>query len=64
MTTAIKTKRVAIGWGDKKIKVEYYGDKDDFGKAIWYDEAGNAYELIYARHANRYSLNPYPHYNK
>lgn len=64
MATAIKTKRVAIGWGKEKITVFDYGDKDDFGKAIWYDEAGNAYEMIYARIAKQYSLNPYPHYNK
>lgn len=65
MGTAIKTKKAPILWDRANtITVRYYGDKDDFGKAIWYDKDGNAYELIYARLAKRYSLNPYPHYNR
>lgn len=63
--TAIKTKKAPVLWDNNNKKVvKYYGDKDEFGKAIWYDEDGNAYELIYARRANAYSLNPYPTYNK
>lgn len=65
MTTAIKTKVAPIRWdNNNKVKCFYYGDKDPYNKAIWYDENGNAYELIYARMSNRYSYNPYPAYNK
>lgn len=65
MTSAIKTKKAPIGWDkDNKVTCQYFGDKDEFGKAIWYDENGNAYELIYARLAKAYSFNPYPYYNK
>ena len=65
MATAIKTKKAPIGWDNsKRIVCQYFGDKDAFGKAIWYDENGNAYELIYARISKSYSFNPYPHYNK
>ena len=63
--TAIKTKVVPVEWDkNNKKKVYSFGDKDPFGKALWYDDEGNAYELIYARKANAYSLNPYPYYNK
>jgi len=63
--TAIKTKVVPVKWDENnKKKVYSFGDKDSFGKALWYDDEGNAYELIYARKANAYSLNPYPYYNK
>lgn len=63
--TAIKTKKAPIHWDKNNMIIcKYYGDKDDFGKAIWYDENGKAYELIYARLANRYSFNPYSHYDK
>ncbi len=65
METAIKTKKAPVLWNDKnKIVCRTYGDKDPWGKAIWYDENGNAYELIFARLARKYSFNPYPHYNK
>lgn len=63
--TAIKTKKAPVLWDNNNRKVvKYYGDKDEFGKAIWYDEDGNAYELIYAIRAKAFSLNPYPAYNK
>ena len=63
--TAIKTKKAPIHWNDNnKVTCYYYGDKDDFGKAIWYDENGKAYELIYARLANKYSFNPNSYYDK
>lgn len=65
MATAIKTKVAPILWDNSnKVKCFYYGDKDPFNKAIWYDENGNAYELIHARLGNQYSFNPYPAYNK
>lgn len=65
MTTAIKTKKAPILWNNENmITAYYYGDKDEWNKAIWYDEEGNAYELIYARLAKKYSFTPYPAYNK
>lgn len=64
-STAIKTKKAPVLWDSNNKKVvKYYGDKDNWNKAIWYDEDGNAYEMIYARLAKQYSLNPYPAYNK
>jgi hypothetical protein len=65
MTTAIKTKKASIRW-DKTNKVTAcdYGDKDEWGKAIWYDEEGKAYELIFARAAREYTFLPYPAYDK
>lgn len=63
--TAIKTKKAPIKWNNSnRITCKYYGDKDDWGKAIWYDDEGKAYELIYARLAKAYSFNPYPAYDK
>jgi spore germination protein YaaH len=63
--TAIKTKKAPIHWNNEnKVTCYYYGDKDEWGKAIWYDENGKAYELIYARLANKYSFNPYGNYDK
>ena len=63
--TAIKTKKAPILWDESnKVTCQYYGDKDPFNKAIWYDDKGQAYELIYARRVNKYSFNPYPAYNK
>lgn len=63
--SAIKTKKAPIKWDvNNMIVCKYYGDKDDFGKAIWYDEEGKAYELIYARLANKYSFNRYSYYDK
>lgn len=63
--TAIKTKKAPIGWDSKKKVTCYdYGDKDDFGKTIWYDADGKAYEMIYARFAKAYSFNRYPFYDK
>ena len=63
--TAIKTKKAPILWDNSnKVTCKYYGDKDAFGKAIWYDEAGHAYELIYARRGGQYSFNPYKGYDK
>ena len=65
MTAAIKTKKAPVLWDDKnKITCKYYGDKDNYNKAIWYDENGKAYELIHARRGNAYSFNPWPAYNK
>ena len=65
MKTAIKTKRASIKW-DKtnKVTAYYYGDKDEWGKALWYDEEGNIYELIYARLSKEYTFIPCPSYNK
>lgn len=57
---AIKTKRAPVLWDNNNKKTVYYfGDKDTDGKAIWYDEDGNKYEMIYSRLAKKYSLNPY-----
>lgn len=65
MANAIKTKKAPVLWdNNNKITAYYYGDKDPFNKAIWYTEDGKAYELIYARMANKYSFNPYPTYDK
>lgn len=62
---AIKTKKAPVKWdNNNKITCRYEGDKDVFNKAIWYDENGKAYELIYARLAKKYSFNPYPQYNR
>ena len=58
--SAIKTKVAPVLWNNSnKKKVYYFGEKDVDGKAIWYDEDGNKYEMIYARLAKKYSLNPY-----
>lgn len=63
--TAIKTKKCPVLWDSKNKKTVFdYGDKDPFGKSLWYDSDGNAYELIYARLAKQYSLNPCPAYNR
>ena len=64
MTMAIKTKKAPVLWDGEKITCTYDGDKDAFNKAIWYDENGYAYELKYARLANKYSFDPYPYYDK
>ena len=59
------TKRAPIHWDRKHMITCYsYGDKDDYGKAIWYDIDGNAYTLIYARLSKSYSFNPQPYYNR
>ena len=63
--TAIKTKKCSVSWDSKNKKTVFdYSDKDPFNKTIWYDADGNAYEMIYARFAKSYSLNPYPAYNR
>lgn len=65
MNTAIKTKKAPIKWNkENMITACYYGDRDDWGKAIWFAENGKAYELIYARLAKQYSFIPYPSYDK
>ena len=47
-SAAIKTKRAPVLWDRANMITAYsYGDKDPWGKAIWYDEQGKAYELIY-----------------
>lgn len=56
---AIKTKRVPIRWDNKNKKTVFdYGDKDPWGKTVWFDEDGMPYEMIYARLTKQYSLNP------
>ena len=64
--TAIKTKKnVSVLWDSSNRKtVYYYGDKDAWHKAIWFDADGKAYELIYARRGGQYSLNPFPYYDR
>ena len=63
--TTTKTKKAPVLWNyNNIITCVCYGEKDPWGKAIWYDKNGNAYELIFARLARKYSFNPYPHYNK
>ena len=65
MTKSVRTKKAPIKWDDSnKVTCKYYGDKDAFDKAIWYDADGNAYELIYARRSKQYSFNPCPAYNR
>ena len=62
---AIKTKKAPVLWNkENTITAYYYGDKDPYHKAIWYDKDGKAYELIYARLARKYSFNPYSTYDK
>jgi hypothetical protein len=63
--TAIKTKKAPICWDRKNMVTCYdYGDKDVWGKTIWYDQDGKAYELIYARLTKKYSFNRYSKYDK
>lgn len=63
--TAVKTKKAPIKWDRQNMITCYsYGDKDSWGKAIWYDENGKAYEMIYSRFTKSYSFNPYPAYDK
>ena len=50
--TAIKTKRAQIDFGfntKERVTCYDYGDKDPWGKTIWYDAEGRAYDLRYAR---------------
>ena len=56
----IKTKTAAIGFAGNKGKVTctYNGEKDVWGKAIWRDENGNPYELMYARLSKKYAFTP------
>lgn len=62
---AIKTKMAPILWDKKNmVKCFDYGDKDCYGKTIWYDANGKAYTMIYARLAREYSFNPCPYYDK
>lgn len=63
----MKTKRAQVTFkaGSPKITcTTHENDKDVYGKSIWYDEHGNAYELSYARHARIWAFIPYPYYNK
>lgn len=64
MKTAIKTMKAPVEWEGEVITCKSYGDKDEFGEAIWYTEDGKAYELMYARRAKRYAFYPIPAYNK
>ncbi|MBP5781936.1 MAG: hypothetical protein J6W04_00170 [Bacteroidales bacterium] len=40
------------------------GEKDPWGKEIWRDENGNAYELKYARRAGVWAFIRYSEYDK
>lgn len=60
----IKTMTAPIKWNkDNKVTCTYDGLKIE-GKAIWYDELGNAYDLMYARASKKYSFYPMPKFNK
>lgn len=61
----IKTKKAPIEWDRNNMTTcYYYGDKDAYGKAIWFDADGKAYDLIYARFSKSYSFNRLPEYDK
>lgn len=63
--TVIKTKKAPIRWDrNNMVTCYYYGDKDRYGKAIWLDAEGKAYNLIYARLSGEYSFNRMPAYDK
>lgn len=47
-----------------KITAETDGTVDDYGKALWFDSEGKAYELRYARLARIYAFIRYPYYDK
>lgn len=64
MATAIKTRKARIDWDGPIVKCFYYGDKDAFGQALWYDENGKCYELMYARRAKTYSFSRRPNFDK
>lgn len=61
----MKTKRAIVDFsGKKKITCTTDGEKDAYGKAIWFDSEGKAYELKYASLARCYAFVRYPHYDK
>lgn len=63
--TIIKTMTATVKWNKSNIiTCYYYGDKDDYNSAIWYDDNGNAYKLQYARLTRQYTFQPNPYYNK
>ena len=56
---AEKRMTAPVKWNKaNKVTCYYYGEKDKFGKALWYDENGNLYELMYARKTKVYSFYP------
>ena len=56
---ATKTMTAPVKWDkENKITCYFFGEKDVYGKACWYDEDGNEYELIYARLSKKYSFIP------
>ena len=59
-------KKAPLYFGDSKKKITCHseGQKDPWGKIIWYDDDGKAYELKYARWARAYAFVTYSHYNK
>lgn len=46
-----------------KVTATTSGEKDDFGKEIWRDSNGKAYELRYAKLARIWAFIPYPYYD-
>lgn len=61
----MRTKTAMITFANKgRVKCTTSGEKDPWGKEIWRDAEGNAYELCYARLSKQYAFIPYPAYNK
>lgn len=61
----MKTKRAIDRETNKMITCTCeVDDKDQWGKAIWRTEDGKAYELKYAKLANKYFFVRYSHYDR
>lgn len=60
----MKTKRATLNDMKTVITCTTDGEKDDWGKAIWFDADGKAYELMYARLARKYFFNRRSYYDK
>lgn len=60
----MKTKTAWVTFARKgKITCTTDGEKDPWGKAIWRDKDGKAYELSYARLARMYAFIRYSAYD-
>jgi len=61
----MKTKTAMLTFANKgKVTCTTSGEKDPWGKEIWRDSEGKAYELKYARLSRTYAFIPYSHYDK
>lgn len=60
----MKTKTAWLTFaGKEKITCTSTGEKDPWGKEIWRDSEGKAYELKYARLSRTYAFCRYPGYD-